>query len=334
MPAAFDMPDSVGNYSVSGKLGEGTFGIVLKGTHNLASERVAIKVLEKKRMQQADDIERVGKEIQILKQLRHPHVVRLWEIIYTSSRIYLVMEYAARGELFQYIVKAGRLREDEGKRFFVQILAGVAYLHSQHIVHRDIKPENILLDAERNVRIVDFGLSTRCAPGQVLKHACGSPCYAAPEMLTRAGQAAGYVGHPVDVWSTGVTLFAMICGFLPFEHANTSALYKKIIAGQPAPPPLRTPSPIPPLSVCCTSVLTRVSAPRGVRRAAVPLARGQGPAPQAPHDRADASYNPRAGVQPCMVPPRRGRGGAPRRRDGRGRRPARRGVAARFARAK
>jgi serine/threonine protein kinase len=182
-------------------------------------------------------IERVGREIQILKQLRHPHVVRLWEIIYATDRIYLVMEYAAKGELFQYIVKQGRLREDEGRRFFVQIISGIAYLHANNIVHRDIKPENLLLDGDRNIRIVDFGLSTRCSPGQVLKHACGSPCYAAPEMLTRAGQTSGYVGHPVDIWSTGVTLFAMVCGFLPFEHANTSSLYKKIIAGEYVSPP-------------------------------------------------------------------------------------------------
>ena len=231
------VPERVGNYSGFSKLGEGTFGVVLKSSHRIAGEKVAVKVLEKRRMQQADDIERVGREIQILKQLRHPHVVRLWEIIYAQDRIYLVMEYCPRGELFQHIVKQGRLREDEGKRFFAQIVAGVAYLHSMHVVHRDIKPENLLLDSERHIRIADFGLSTRCAPGQVLKHACGSPCYAAPEMLTRAGQASGYVGHPVDVWSTGVTLFAMICGFLPFEHANTSALYKKIIAGEYALPP-------------------------------------------------------------------------------------------------
>ena len=231
------VPSEVGNYAVSGKLGEGTFGVVIKAQHKIASEKVAIKVLEKRRMQQADDIERVGREIQILKQLKHPHVVRLWEIIYAADRIYLVMEYCPKGELFQYIVKQGRLREDEGRRFFVQIVAGIAYLHKNNVVHRDIKPENLLLDGDRNIRIVDFGLSTKCAPGQVLKHACGSPCYAAPEMLTRQGQANGYVGHPVDIWSTGVTLFAMICGFLPFEHANTSALYKKIIAGEYVAPP-------------------------------------------------------------------------------------------------
>ena len=98
------------------------------------------------------------------------------------------------------------------------------------MVHRDIKPENLLLDEQRNIRIADFGLSTRCAPSQVLRHSCGSPCYAAPEMLTTWGQQHGYVGHPVDVWSCGVTLFAMVCGFLPFEHTSTNVLYKKIIA--------------------------------------------------------------------------------------------------------
>ena len=227
----------VGNYRIGGRLGEGTFGTVLKAMHRIAGERVAVKVLEKRKMLQAEDIERVGREIAILKMLKHPNVVRLWEIIYAPERIYLVMEFAARGELFQHIVKNGRLREDEGRRFFGQIVSGLRYLHSNHVVHRDIKPENLLLDSDRNIRIVDFGLSTRCAPGQVLKHACGSPCYAAPEMLTRTGQQYGYVGHPVDVWSAGVTLFAMLCGYLPFEHSSTSALYKKIIAGEYLLPP-------------------------------------------------------------------------------------------------
>ncbi|KAL1508326.1 hypothetical protein AB1Y20_004436 [Prymnesium parvum] len=228
---------AVGNYLVGGRLGEGTFGTVLKAVHKYANEKVAVKVLEKKRMLQADEIERVGREIAILKMLKHPNVVRLWEIMYTADRIYLVMEFAARGELYQHIVKHGRIREDEGRRLFSQIASGLLYLHQQHVVHRDIKPENLLLDADRNIRIVDFGLSTKCAPGQVLKHACGSPCYAAPEMLTRTGQQYGYVGHPVDVWSAGVTLYAMLCGHLPFEHANTSCLYNKIIAGEYSSPP-------------------------------------------------------------------------------------------------
>ena len=217
----------VGNYQIGERLGEGTFGTVVKATHAIAGERVAVKVLEKKRMQQADDIERVGREIQILKLLKHPYVIRLWEIIYEKDKIYLSMEFAAKGELFQHIVKHRRCREPEARRFFVQIMSGVAYLHAQHVVHRDIKPENLLLDEQRNIRIADFGLSTRCAPGQVLKHACGSPCYAAPEMI--AGRR--YSGAKADIWSLGVCLFAMLCGYLPFEDPDTNNLYKKIMAG-------------------------------------------------------------------------------------------------------
>jgi 5'-AMP-activated protein kinase catalytic alpha subunit len=161
----------VGNYVLGSRLGEGTFGTVIKATHRqVDNERVAVKVLEKKRMQQADEIERVGREIQILKLLKHPYVVRLWEIIYTPARIYLVMEFAARGELFQHIVRQGRLKEDEARKFFVQLMSGVRYLHSVNVVHRDIKPENILLDEKLDLRIADFGLSTRCTAGQV-RHA-------------------------------------------------------------------------------------------------------------------------------------------------------------------
>ena len=164
-----------------------------------------------------------------------------------------------------------------------QMIQRLQFMHSKGYVHRDIKPENLLLDGERNIRIVDFGLSTRCAPGQVLKHACGSPCYAAPEMLTRAGQAAGYVGHPVDVWSIGVTLFAMICGFLPFEHANTSVLYKKIISGAKVTgrhTTLAHPSE-------AYVRLARAGYPRshrGARDADLSFTRGEGPSAQDYHD--------------------------------------------------
>ena len=163
MGVPFAPRERVGNYEIGGRLGEGTFGTVMKATHKFAGEKVAVKVLEKRRMQQADDIERVGREIAILKLLKHPFVVRLWEIIYAPERIYLIMEFAARGELFQYIVKHGRVREDEGRRFFQQIATGVSYLHSQNVVHRDIKPENLLLDADRNIRIVDFGVRAPAA---------------------------------------------------------------------------------------------------------------------------------------------------------------------------
>ena len=137
------------------------------------------------------------------------------------------MEYASGGELFEYIVANNRIKEKEACKFFKQIISGVEYIHKLNVVHRDLKPENLLLDYNMNIKIVDFGLSNTYKDGQLLKTACGSPCYAAPEMI--AGKK--YVGLQVDIWSCGVILFAMLCGYLPFEDANTSNLYKKILNG-------------------------------------------------------------------------------------------------------
>ena len=137
------------------------------------------------------------------------------------------MEYASGGELFDFIVQNQRIKEPEACRFFHQIIAGVEYLHKLGIVHRDLKPENLLLDHRKNIKIVDFGLSNTYKAGETLKTACGSPCYAAPEMI--AGKR--YLGSNVDIWSCGVILFAMICGYLPFEDPNTANLYKKILNG-------------------------------------------------------------------------------------------------------
>lgn len=138
------------------------------------------------------------------------------------------MEYASGGELFDYIVKNTRLKEKEACKYFQQIISGIEYLHELGIVHRDLKPENLLLDHEKNIKLVDFGLSNTYSPGKTLSTACGSPCYAAPEMI--AGLE--YFGAKVDVWSCGVILYAMICGYLPFEDPDTNQLYKKILKGR------------------------------------------------------------------------------------------------------
>lgn len=135
------------------------------------------------------------------------------------------MEYASGGELFDYIVSNTRLEETEACKFYQQIIAGVEYIHKLGVVHRDLKPENLLLDSNKNIKIVDFGLSNTYKQGELLQTACGSPCYAAPEMI--AGQK--YTGSRVDLWSTGVILFAMVSGYLPFEDPNTADLYKKIL---------------------------------------------------------------------------------------------------------
>lgn len=146
------------------------------------------------------------------------------------------MEYADGGELFDYIVKKKRLDENEAVFFMQQILSGVEYIHKNGIVHRDLKPENLLLDANRNIKIVDFGLSNQYKPGEKLKTACGSPCYAAPEMI--AGKR--YECLNVDIWSCGIILYAMLCGYLPFEDPNTNKLYKKIMAGEYEVPKILT----------------------------------------------------------------------------------------------
>jgi len=216
---------SIGHYVVLKTIGEGTFGKVKLGTHILTGEQVAVKVLEKERIVDIADVERVAREIHILKLIRHPHIIQLYEIIETPRQLYLIMEYASGGELFDYIVQHGRAKEPEACRFLHQILAGIEQVHSMHVVHRDLKPENLLLDERRDIKIVDFGLSNTHQVGQLLQTACGSPCYAAPEMI------AGHQYEPsmVDIWSCGVILFALVCGYLPFEDQNTAELYNKIL---------------------------------------------------------------------------------------------------------
>lgn len=135
------------------------------------------------------------------------------------------MEYTRGGELFEYIVKKKRLEEKEAAKFLLQIIAGVEYIHKLGICHRDLKPENLLMDEDKNIKIIDFGLSNTYEEGTKIKTACGSPCYAAPEMI--AGKE--YEGLMADIWSCGVILFAMVCGYLPFEDPETSKLYKLIL---------------------------------------------------------------------------------------------------------
>ena len=224
---------NIGHYVLGRTIGQGTFGKVKLGTHILTNEKVAIKILEKDKISDAADVERVAREIHILKQIRHPNIIQLYEvspsqIIETSRQLYLIMEFATGGELFDYIVAHNRVKEKEACKFYHQLLSGVEYLHKLGFVHRDLKPENLLLDGNKNIKIVDFGLSNIYKPGELLKTACGSPCYAAPEMI--AGKR--YAGLRVDIWSSGVILFAMTCGYLPFEDPNTAQLYRKIKSGE------------------------------------------------------------------------------------------------------
>jgi len=215
------------NYKLGKTLGIGSFGKVKIAEHALTGHKVAIKILNRRKIRNMDMEEKVRREIKILRLFMHPHIIRLYEVIETPSDIFVVMEYVKSGELFDYIVEKGRLLEDEARCFFQQIISGVEYCHRNMVVHRDLKPENLLLDSKCNVKIADFGLSNVMRDGHFLKTSCGSPNYAAPEVIS--GKL--YAGPEVDVWSCGVILYALLCGSLPFDDENIPNLFKKIKGG-------------------------------------------------------------------------------------------------------
>ncbi|KAL7094703.1 hypothetical protein ACP275_11G120100 [Erythranthe tilingii] len=215
------------NYKLGKTLGIGSFGKVKIAEHTLTGHKVAVKILNRKKIKNMDMEEKVRREIKILRLFMHPHIIRLYEVVETHSDIYVVMEYVKSGELFDYIVEKGRLHEEEARVFFQQIISGVEYCHRNMVVHRDLKPENLLLDSKCNVKIADFGLSNIMRDGHFLKTSCGSPNYAAPEVIS--GKL--YAGPEVDVWSCGVILYALLCGTLPFDDENIPNLFKKIKGG-------------------------------------------------------------------------------------------------------
>ncbi|MES1908068.1 MAG: hypothetical protein MHM6MM_001074 [Cercozoa sp. M6MM] len=218
----------IGPYRLGRTLGQGTFSKVKLAVHMPTGRKVAIKILNRRKLEALKVQEKVRREIDIMRMFVHPHIIRLYEVIDTPTDVFVVMEYVSGGELFDYIVERGRLPENEARRFFQQIIAGVEYCHARRVVHRDLKPENLLLDKNLNIKLADFGLSNMMRDGFFLKTSCGSPNYAAPEVIS--GDL--YAGPEVDVWSCGVVLFALLCGSLPFDDDNIPRLFSKIKAGQ------------------------------------------------------------------------------------------------------
>ncbi|KAI9813598.1 MAG: Protein kinase [Pycnora praestabilis] len=216
----------LGQYSIVKTLGEGSFGKVKLAVHQVSGQKVALKIISRRKLMNRDMAGRVEREIQYLQLLRHPHIIKLYTVISTPSEIIMVLEYAG-GELFDYIVQHGKMAEDSARRFFQQMVCGVEYCHRHKIVHRDLKPENLLLDEFLNVKIADFGLSNIMTDGNFLKTSCGSPNYAAPEVIS--GKL--YAGSEVDVWSCGVILYVLLCGRLPFDDEYIPSLFKKIAQG-------------------------------------------------------------------------------------------------------
>ncbi|GBG79352.1 hypothetical protein CBR_g29500 [Chara braunii] len=215
-------------YTIGPVVGEGGFCKVRLGTHQLTSAKVAIKIIDKARLVDPADRKRVAREIKVLKRLTQGTIIQLLEVVESPTRVHVIMEYASGGSLLDYVRARKKLEESEARRFLVQIVRGLEHCHSRMVVHRDIKLENLLLDSEKNMKIIDFGLSAILTAGKKLRVHCGSPSYAAPEIVARKL----YDGPPVDVWSLGVVLFAMISGYLPFYAGSSKEdLCQKIING-------------------------------------------------------------------------------------------------------
>ncbi|XP_051896066.1 serine/threonine-protein kinase SIK2a isoform X1 [Pristis pectinata] len=220
-------PVRVGFYDIERTLGKGNFAVVKLGRHRITKSEVAIKIIDKSQLD-AVNLEKIYREVQIMKLLDHPHIIKLYQVMETKNMLYLVTEYAKNGEIFDYLANHGRLSELEARRKFWQILSAVEYCHNRKIVHRDLKAENLLLDSNMNIKIADFGFGNFYEPGEPLATWCGSPPYAAPEVFE--GQQ--YEGPLLDIWSLGVVLYVLVCGALPFDGPTLPVLRQRVLEGR------------------------------------------------------------------------------------------------------
>ncbi|XP_039085211.1 serine/threonine-protein kinase SIK3 isoform X4 [Hyaena hyaena] len=221
------VPARIGYYEIDRTIGKGNFAVVKRATHLVTKAKVAIKIIDKTQLDE-DNLKKIFREVQIMKMLCHPHIIRLYQVMETERMIYLVTEYASGGEIFDHLVAHGRMAEKEARRKFKQIVAAVYFCHCRNIVHRDLKAENLLLDANLNIKIADFGFSNLFTPGQLLKTWCGSPPYAAPELF----EGKEYDGPKVDIWSLGVVLYVLVCGALPFDGSTLQNLRARVLSGK------------------------------------------------------------------------------------------------------
>lgn len=218
------------------KLGEGGFAKVKLATHLATNQFVAIKCLDKIKL--GPELPRIYNEIECLKKLKHKNIAKLYQVFETRTTIYLVLEYCAGGELFDYIVKKTRLEEPEAAQIIYDLMRVLSFIHVNGFAHRDLKPENVLLDEKHQIKLIDFGLAANCSAANMainrnqasidqLSTCCGSVTYAAPELISGAL----YSGTAVDVWSAGVMMYAILVGQLPFYDNSISKLYQKIQDG-------------------------------------------------------------------------------------------------------
>ncbi|XP_026879669.2 serine/threonine-protein kinase MARK2 isoform X5 [Electrophorus electricus] len=227
LATAADEQPHIGNYRLLKTIGKGNFAKVKLARHVLTGKEVAVKIIDKTQLN-SSSLQKLFREVRIMKLLNHPNIVKLFEVIETEKTLYLVMEYASGGEVFDYLVAHGRMKEKEARAKFRQIVSAVQYCHQKCIVHRDLKAENLLLDADMNIKIADFGFSNEFTLGNKLDTFCGSPPYAAPELF----QGKKYDGPEVDVWSLGVILYTLVSGSLPFDGQNLKELRERVLRGK------------------------------------------------------------------------------------------------------
>lgn len=216
----------IGFYRIRGELGSGNFSQVKMGIHALVKEKVAIKIIDKTKLDQKTQ-RLLSREITSMEKLHHPNIIRLYEVVETLAKMHIVMEYAGGGELFNKISNDGKLAEPEAKHIMAQVVAGVTHMHKYHIIHRDLKAENVFYAGPNIVKIGDFGFSTFSREEQTLNTFCGSPPYAAPELFKDES----YYGIYVDIWALGILLYFMVTGIMPFRAETVAKLKKCILDG-------------------------------------------------------------------------------------------------------
>ncbi|XP_010252111.1 PREDICTED: CBL-interacting protein kinase 18-like [Nelumbo nucifera] len=217
-------------YELGRLLGQGTFAKVYYARNLKTGQSVAIKVIDKEKVLKVGLIDQIKREISVMRLVRHPNIVQLYEVMASKSKIYFVMEYCKGGELFNKVAK-GKLKEDVARKYFQQLISAVDFCHSRGVYHRDLKPENLLLDDNGNLKVSDFGLSALAESKRqdgLLHTTCGTPAYVAPEVISRKG----YDGPKADIWSCGVILFVLLAGYLPFHDPNLMEMYRKIGRGE------------------------------------------------------------------------------------------------------
>ncbi|XP_048584994.1 serine/threonine-protein kinase BRSK2 [Nematostella vectensis] len=218
---------TVGPYILQETLGRGQTGVVKLGVHCQTRKKVAVKIIDRTKLSE-QVLTKVEREIAIMKLIEHPHVLGLYDVYENRKHLFLILEHVSGGELFDYLVRRGRLPINEARRFFAQIVSAVDFCHRHCVCHRDLKPENLLLDRRMNIKVADFGMaSLQAGDNSMLETSCGSPHYACPEVI----RGEKYDGRRADTWSCGVILYALLVGALPFDDDNLRHLLEKVKRG-------------------------------------------------------------------------------------------------------